>query len=153
MGWREREAKSHCQIRLESDPSPDDIRSIRQGLEAYNRLYVPDDNYQPLTVLLRAADRRLVGGLLGETYWGWLHVGILWLDESVRHQGYGSQLLAAAEQEAIRRGCHHAHLDTMSFQAVDFHQQHGYVEFGMLEDLPAGHRRHFFAKTLAPDAL
>jgi GNAT superfamily N-acetyltransferase len=147
------EAKSRCQICLETEPSPDDVRSIRQGLETYNRLYAPDDNYQSMTVLLRTADQRLVGGLLGETYWGWLHIGILWLDESVRHQGYGSRLLAAAEQEAIRRGCLYAHLDTMSFQAVGFYQQHGYVEFGVLQDLPAGHRRHFFVKTLAPDAL
>jgi GNAT superfamily N-acetyltransferase len=145
-------AVSQCRICLEADPSPDDVRFVRQGLEAYNRLYAPEDNYQPLTVLLRATDQRLVGGLLGETYWGWLHIGILWLDESVRQKGYGSQLLAAAEQEAIRRGCHHAHLDTMSFQAVGFYQQHGYVEYGVLEDLPTGHSRHFFTKTLAPDA-
>jgi GNAT superfamily N-acetyltransferase len=141
------------QIRLEQNPSPEDVGVIRKGLEATNRLYAPDDNYQPLAVLLRTADQRLVGGLLGETYWGWLHVGVLWLDESVRDQGYGSQLLATAEQEAIRRGCRHVHLDTMSFQAVSFYQQHGYVEFGVLEDLPAGHSRHFFTKTLAPGAL
>ncbi len=146
------EARPLCQISLADDPSPHDVRCIEEGLQAYNRLYAPDDNYQALTVLLRAPDRRLVGGLLGETYWGWLHVGILWLHESVRHQGYGSKLFAAAEQEAIRRGCRQAHLDSMSFQAVGFYQRHGYVEFGVLEDLPAGHSRHFFKKTLVPCA-
>ncbi len=139
-----------CTITIEDSPHSDDVRAIQHGLEAFNRQYAPEDNYQPLTVFLRTADQTLIGGLLGETYWGWLHISILWLHESVRGQGYGQQLLHAAEQEAARRGRHHVHLDTLSFQALPFYEKHGYRVFGVLDDHPMGHRRYFLTKELSP---
>src|SRR5262245_48923149 len=135
-------------ISLEEHPSPEDERAIRKGLYLFNRLYTPEDNYQPLTLFLRAPDQALVGGLLGETYWGWLHISILWLEESLRGQGYGSQLLAKAEDEARQRGCHAVHLDTLSFQALTFYEHRGYKVFGILHDHPAGHSRYFLTKPL-----
>lgn len=135
---------------LEEAPDPRDVQRVEEGLRAYNRLYAPDDNYAHLTVLARDADRQLVGGLLGATYWGWMHVDLFWLDEGTRQQGLGSALLAAAESEAVRRGCRHAHLDTMSWQAPAFYERHGYVLYGVLDDLPAGHKRLFYRKDLKP---
>ena len=137
-------------LTLEEASRPEDIRCIEDGLSAYNRLYAPDDGHRFLNIFIRAADQTLAGGLLGDTYWGWLYVRVLWLDERVRRHGLGEQLLEAAEQEAVRRGCHHAHVDTMSFQAPLFYEKLGYAVFGRLEDLPAGHSRIFLAKKLAP---
>ncbi len=102
-------------IALEEKPDPGDVRAVSDGLAAYNRQFAPPDGFQPLTIFLRGPDQRLMGGLLGVTYWGWLHVDILWLAESARRSGYGGRMLELAEQEALQRGCHHAHLDTMSF--------------------------------------
>jgi GNAT superfamily N-acetyltransferase len=135
-------------LALEEAPRPEDIGYLEAGLNAYNRLHAPADGHRFLNLFVRAADETLVGGLLGDTYWGWLYIRILWLDESVRRRGLGEQLLRAAEQEAMRRGCHHAHLDTMSFQALPFYEKQGYTVFGVLEDLPAGHRRIFLKKRL-----
>jgi hypothetical protein len=56
--------------------------------------------------------------------------------------------LSAAEDEARRRGAKHAYLDTFSFQAPDFYEQHGYQVFGTLDDFPAGHQRYFMTKEL-----
>jgi GNAT superfamily N-acetyltransferase len=81
-------------------------------------------------------------------HWGWLHVSILWLHEDVRGQGYGGQLIRMAEDIARGRSCHHAHLDTMSFQAPGFYHKLGYQEFGRLEELPRGHSRIFLHKAL-----
>jgi GNAT superfamily N-acetyltransferase len=64
--------------------------------------------------------------LLGGTYWGWLYVSILWIDEKYRKNGIGSKLLKDAETEALRRGCEYAHLDTMSFQALGFYKKKKY---------------------------
>lgn len=55
---------------------------------------------------------------------------IFWLHEDLRGQGYGTQLLQMAEQEAIARGCHQAHLDTFEFQAPGFYEKHGYQCWG-----------------------
>ncbi len=135
-------------ISLEDTPAPEDMHLVQQGLRTYNLLYAPDDGHKPLTFFLRSADGTIFGGLLGETYWGWLHVSILWLHETARRQGYGERLLALAEQEAVRRGCHAAHLDTMSFQALPFYEKNGYTVFGVLNDLPVGHSRYFLKKAL-----
>jgi GNAT superfamily N-acetyltransferase len=91
---------------------------------------------------------KILGGLLGVTYWGWLTVEIFWLSDNLQRKGYGSRMLLMAEEEALKRGCHHAHLDTMDFQAHGFYEKHGYRVFGVLEDLPAGHQRIFLSKSL-----
>lgn len=140
--------KVRYRLSLEQQPSPEDTQVIQGGLNDYNRLYSPDDNYQPLTLILRAQDNSVVGGLLGETYWSWLHVRSLWVHETARRQGYGGQLLALAEAEAIRRGCRHVHLSTLSFQSLSFYEHRGYTIFGVLEDLPVGHKRYFLKKGL-----
>ena len=136
-------------IELEVTPNVDDVHAIYDGLSAYNRQHVPQDNYQPMVLVLRDPAGKVAGGLAGDTYWSWLHVDALWLDESVRGLTFGTKLLQMAEQEAVRRGCRHVHLDTMSFQAQPFYEKQGYTVFGVLEDLPDGHRRIFLKKDLA----
>lgn len=133
---------------LERQPRAEDIAEIRAGLEAYNRRYAADGEYEPLVIVVRAADQSIAGGLLGGTYWGWLHVDILWLAEAARGQGLGTRLMAMAEQEALGRGCRRAHLDTMDFQALPFYERLGYAVWGVLENLPVGHRRYFLQKAL-----
>jgi GNAT superfamily N-acetyltransferase len=135
-------------ITLETISSPEDVSFIQQELSNYNLQFAPVDGYQPLNIFLRMTEGTIIGGLLGETYWSWLHFDYFWIDDLHRSQGYGQRLLKMAEDEAIRRGCHFAHLDTMSFQALPFYQKHGYVPFGTLEDLPAGQSRIFLFKRL-----
>jgi len=125
-----------------------DIDRLGAGLREFNRLHVEDDNRQPLAVFLRDGDDQIVGGLHGDTYWGWLYVAAFWIHPDLRLQGYGEKLLRIAEEEAIRRGCHHAHLDTMSFQALPFYEKQGYEVFGQIDDLPVGHTRYFLKKKL-----
>ncbi len=138
-----------CVISLEDASRPEDIVTVIRGLEAYNLQFAPPDGYRPLNVFARTSEQQVVGGLLGITYWGWLYVDRLWLREDQRGHGYGKQILAAAETEALRRGCRHVHLDTLSFQALDFYERRGYTVWGVLEDLPPGHRRYFLKKDLA----
>jgi GNAT superfamily N-acetyltransferase len=133
---------------IEENPTIEDAQFIEQGLYAYNRQFAGADDYQRLTLFLRTADNKLVGGLLGATYWRWLYISILWLDEEARGKGYGTQLLLAAEQEAIRRGCRRVHLDTLEFQALPFYERYGYSVFGVLNDHPAGYNRYFLTKNL-----
>jgi GNAT superfamily N-acetyltransferase len=129
-------------------PDLDDLRLVGEGLTAYNNQHAPEFNWQRLAVFLRDREGKLVGGLTGGTYWGWLYVEDLWVPDCVRRQGWGTRLLQAAEQAARRRGCRHVHLDTMSFQALPFYQKQGYTVFGILEDLPEGHRRYYLRKDL-----
>ena len=101
-----------------------------------------------LFVMYRGHDGRILGGFSGETFRDWLHVIRLWVDESVRGQGIGKALMAQAEAEAIKRGCHSCYLYSGSFQAPQFYPKLGYKEFVVMQDFPVGHQRIGFMKRL-----
>lgn len=121
---------------------------IGQGVGSFNRQQAGESNFQRLCFALRDADQEIVGGVLGEVYWNWFHLDLLWVREDLRGRGYGDRLLTTAEDEARRRGAKQVFLDTFSFQAPDFYRQRGYQVFGELPDFPAGHTRYFMAKQL-----
>ena len=91
---------------------------------------------------------QMIGGILGGTYWGWMYVDVLWVHENHRHKGIGSKLLREAETEALCRGCHHVHLDTMSWQAPEFYKKHGYEVIGILPNIPNGNQKYLLMKAL-----
>jgi GNAT superfamily N-acetyltransferase len=130
------------------EPQSDEIEFVTQQIINFNRNRAGEGNYKHLAIFLRDSDEHIVGGLVGETYWQWLYVDVLWVQESFRGEGYGDALLAIAEQEAVKRGCKYAYLDTFSFQAPDFYQERGYVIFGELPDFPQGCSRFFLKKEL-----
>ena len=114
----------------------------------FNNGVVGEDGHCPLNLVEYDADGNIIAGLLGGTYWGWMYVDILWVHESHRGKGIGSRLLLVAEREAVRRGCHHVHLDTMSWQAPAFYQKHGYEIIGVLPDIPSGNQKYLLMKAL-----
>jgi GNAT superfamily N-acetyltransferase len=83
-------------VTLESDSKPEDVQRVRDGLDRYNTEKVGAHHYQALNIFIRDENDEIIGGLLGGTYWNWCHVDILWLDQSIRRDGYGSQLLQMA---------------------------------------------------------
>ncbi|MBV8450140.1 MAG: GNAT family N-acetyltransferase [Hyphomicrobiales bacterium] len=94
------------------------------------------------------ASGEVLGGLWGRTELGLLFLDMFFLAEHVRGRAQGSRLLLAVEQEARRRGCKRATVETSSFQAPGFYERHGYEEFGRVEfDLPS-HARVFLRKKL-----
>jgi GNAT superfamily N-acetyltransferase len=133
---------------IETSDAESDVQAIQDGLKGFNDAITGDGGYQRVTLVIRDDQGQVKGGLLGHIYWQWLYVAILWLHEDIRRMGYGSQLLAQAEEIAMEKGCHSIHLDTMSFQAPDFYLKHGYTIWGQLDDFPPGHSRIFLKKSL-----
>lgn len=117
----------------------------------------PPSDAAPLSVMVRDDQNRLIAGLTGKTSYGWFLIKSLWVAEAFREAGLGTQILSAAEGEALARGCHHARLDTSSAKAEQFYLRHGYAVFGVLEngedETPVGHRRAFMSKPLRVDPL
>ena len=129
-------------------PTENEIKYIREALNQFNNEKVGEDGHTPLSIVEYDEHGNTIGGILGGTYWGWMYVDILWVHENHRKQGIGSKLLSMAEQEAIRRGCHHVHLDTMSWQAPKFYKKHGYEVIGVLPDIPSGNQKYLLKKDL-----
>jgi ribosomal protein S18 acetylase RimI-like enzyme len=122
-------------------------REVLKGLRAFNVGVLGKLDHQPLTVTLNDKGR-IVGGVIGETFIGWLFVKFLWVAETHRGTGWGKSLMEAAEKEARRRGVCNAYVDTFSFQAPEFYRKLGYREFGRLDDFPPGHSRSWLTKAL-----
>jgi GNAT superfamily N-acetyltransferase len=129
-------------------PTDDMWAAIGGGIRNYNTQHAGSSNHSNLCFALYDPDGGIAGGLIGETWWDWLYIDLLFIKEELRGCGYGHRLMELAEEEARKRGMKHAFLDTFSFQAPEFYKQHGYRVFGELKDFPPGYQRYFLTKEL-----
>lgn len=136
----------HYEVKVETNPCDADIDTIVHNLELFNDLQARHEPWRRLAIFVRDDENKIVGGLTGYTHWDWLFISHVWVSAHLRGQGYGRRLIQSAEEEAIQRGCLHAHVDTYSFQARGFYEALGYRIFGVLEDFPQGHTRYFFQR-------
>jgi len=130
------------------NPNKNEIEFVNNALEKFNNMHVGPDNHLLLNIVEYDENQNVIAGILGGTYWGWLHIDILWVDENFRSKKIGSRLLIAAENEAKKRGCHSVHVDTMSWQAPEFYRKHCYELISELDNIPNGYKKFHFIKRL-----
>lgn len=135
-------------LSVEDAPDKAKYRSLLEYSPQIQQVKSGEPDYKKLHILARDDDSNVIGGLNGETFWGWLFIENLAVDDAFREHRLGSKLLQGAEDEARKRGCKAAYLDTYSFQALPFYEKHGYKPFGTLLDFPAGHQKIFLWKHL-----
>ena len=119
-------------------------------LKEYNLSNREQSENVPIGIFVENENNRKMAGLTGETFGNWLCIHYLFVAEHLRREGVGSKLLKAAEQEALRRGCKYAFVDTFSFQAPMFYEKHGYKEAFTLNDYPYTGKRYYYTKELIP---
>jgi GNAT superfamily N-acetyltransferase len=134
------------------EPCPELNQMILEGVRAYNRSLFPNHpDGKDIAIGIRGPDdQAFVGGLLGRVGGGWLSIELLFVPEVLRGHGLATRLIAMAEEEARKRGCHGAWIDTLNPKARQLYERLGYVIFGELENYPAGSSRCFLQKTLGP---
>lgn len=125
----------------------DDVKqTLINHVRGFNAAVIGDAESQPLTVVVRDAEGKLVGGVSGRTIYGHYLIEVVWVAESMRSRGLGARLMNEAERRARERGCYGAQVDTASFQAPGFYEKLGFRTVGTVEDFPRGHSRHFLHK-------
>jgi GNAT superfamily N-acetyltransferase len=129
-------------------PTPSERDAIIAPLDTFSRDLGFAWRPEPLVLALHDDEGRIIGGAIGDTNWGWLHVTVLAVSHDLRGQGWGTRLMEAMERLARDRGCHHAWVDTFSFQARPFYERLGYRVFGTLPHYPDDQVRYFLAKPL-----
>ena len=136
------------------EESPEARRAVLDGLSAFNDATTgARQDGGPLSAVLRdGPGGRILGGVLGHVYGGWLQLHLFHLPEALRRAGWGRRLVAMLEAEARALGAVGAHVDTFSFQARGFYERLGYTVYGTIEGLPPGHRRHVLLKRFADAA-
>ncbi len=136
-------------ITITDSPSRESLDLIASGLDGFNLDAAGYADRRELAVLVTDPQTgKVLGGLTGRTSLGMLFIDLFYLPAELRGQDLGSRILAAAEDEARRRGCCSGLLYTISFQAPDFYVKQGWRVFGEIPCEPAGTRRVFFSKDL-----
>ena len=135
-------------LNIDCDVSKAEADYVDEKLADFVHLFTGPRNRQGFSIVLRDDNGTVRGGILGQTLWDWLQIGTLWVEEDLRGNGHGHQLLEAAEALGVERGCRHARLATWEFEAREFYEAHGYAVFGQQKDFPQGHTQYYLAKEL-----
>ena len=131
-----------------SDLADEQVRkALAAPLIRYNEAQAGPSQHRPLVLAIHDSSGVVIGGLWGATAYGWLYTQMLTVPDKLRGQGLGTQLMQQAEDEARRRGCRQAWVDTQ-FGARPFYEKLGYTVFGELPDYPPGFSRIFLRKSL-----
>ncbi len=140
----------HTDHRLSPVASASDLHQfLEDRLYEFNSDQVGRDDGKGFGFVIRDAMDEILAGVSGWTWAGACKIEDLWVHPAWRGQGYGHDLLLAAEQEARSRGCQVILLDSYSFQAPAFYQKHGYELAWRLDDFPPGHSWSHLVKRLA----
>lgn len=122
---------------------------VAGGLNAYNDEVTGYADRQPLAVVVKDPESgEVLGGATGRSSLGLLFLDLFYLPSNLRGHGIGSAVLRAFEDEGRRRGCVTGVLYTISFQAPEFYERHGWQRFGEIPCQPPGTTRIFLTKQL-----
>jgi GNAT superfamily N-acetyltransferase len=141
-------------VQIVSEPYPPLAwtETVARGINQHNVAMTGCSDYYPVGLFIKGTAGQIVGGLLGDIWGGWLHVGSLWVEKSLRQQGYGKELMTRAERYALGKSCTDAFLRTGSFEARPLYEKLGYHVYGELKDHPIKpHSRYFMTKHLESD--
>ncbi|HHK8248453.1 TPA: GNAT family N-acetyltransferase, partial [Serratia marcescens] len=128
-----------CHIEISDRVTPEITSCIAEGLDRFNDQQIGYGDRLPLAVVVKDPDSGdVLGGITGRSSLGLLFLDLFYLPEALRGTGLGSELLRRFEQEGRRRGCLSAVLYTISFQAPEFYQRHGWQRMGEVPCLPPG---------------
>lgn len=136
-------------VSVEVNPAAADQDWICSKLADHSLQATGGSDYKPLSIFLRDKEGQVCGGLLGWSLWSWMHIDTFYIDGPYRNQGYGTQLIRAAERAARIRSCCVIELETFDFLALGFYLRSGYEVFGKLPGIGGGkYERYYLKKVL-----
>ena len=135
-------------VLTKSVPSGDELQFLEDRLYEFNSQQTGREDGHLFAFFIRSDQQEILAGLSGWTWAGACEIQTLWVHPSLRGQGYGRELLEAAEQEAREQACKVILISSYSFQAPEFYQKCGYELVWRLEDFPPGHQHCALVKRL-----
>lgn len=132
----------------DNNPNPNNDQIIREGIVNFNAQTLGECSGQ-FSIYLKDENSIIRGGAVVWVHKESIYVDILWIEESLRGQGYGTKLLQAAEEEGKKRGCKYSTVDTYSFQAEEFYLKNEYQIIGEVRNYLFHHTKIFFRKELS----
>jgi len=106
------------------------IDKMSKGLTEYEQQHSIDIRFKPFAFLLFDEHKTVFGVLNAYTAFSEVYIEDLWIDKSVRNQGYGKKLIQTLEESFKNKGYNNINLVTNAFQAPEFYTKCGYqIEF------------------------
>jgi GNAT superfamily N-acetyltransferase len=136
-------------IDVRAGDAPEIEAELARRIYEYNANATGYCDGESFTAVRRSESGDIEAGISGYTWGGCCYVAYLWVAESLRGQGIGTELLNSVEQYARGKACVVIFVSTHSFQAPAFYARHGYDEVARVSDHPVGHASLFYAKRLA----
>ena len=133
---------------VDEHPAAEDVGFLDDRINEFNFAATQIYDDRELAIFIRDANGQIVAGLYGWTWGGCGYVDKLWVRDDLRGKGYGTQLLVAAEREAVIRGCFQMILGTHSFQAPEFYSKFGYQICGVIDNYPIRYKDYVLKKPL-----
>lgn len=127
---------------------PKDYKVLSDGMLLYHAKQGHQRTSEVIHIFLKDRQKNVHGGIIFTVLWNGMEINSLWVEESLRGQGYGRTLVTTAEQEAKKIGCTFAYTNTFSWQAPEFYKKLGYKPFGTLDDFPPGKTLTYLMKKL-----
>lgn len=141
--------KEKMKVIVDYAPNHADNNIVREGLiKCYESLFGERD--KPFSIFLKSDSGKVFGGIQALLDTESVYIDVLWVEEDLRKQGYGTKLLDAAEREAIKNGCIFSLVDTWDFQAEEFYLKNGYEQIGEIKKYWHGHSKIFLRKNIRP---
>ncbi|MUZ74325.1 GNAT family N-acetyltransferase [Agrobacterium vitis] len=121
-------------LKVLDDVPPHSKALISGWLTAHNdMIFGRTGGHKSLFIPIQSQEGQIEGGLIGSSVRGWLDIDILFIPEPLRGMGLAGKLLALAEDEAKKRGCKGAHIQTANPIATKTYQKYGYEIFGTID--------------------
>jgi len=135
-------------LTIDTQPASQDVQFLDDQITEFNFAQTGIRDGTLLAIFVRNDRNDIMAGIYGWTWGGCCEIRYLWVHPNLRGQGYGRQLLMAAEGEARARGCLQMVLDTHSFQAPGFYHKLGYETVGVVDEYPRHHQKICLRKRL-----
>ncbi len=117
-------------IQYQEEPDDHFMNTMKKGLIAMSdKAKGPwECQFQTYAFSVKDKDGEMIAGLEGYTLYGCLCISNIWIEESHRKQGLGTNLVDKAEKLGRTRGCSFALIITFDFyDVIPFYEKLGYT--------------------------
>lgn len=145
---KEKNLKNTINIIVDETNNEHITQKIYEGLKSYNESKIGNYVREPYTLYIKSEDDKVVAGVSGDILPPICGVHMVWVEQSLRNQGVGTQMFKQLENYAKDKGCEFVQADTSEFQARQFYEGLGYEIIASLPRNFKGHDTYIFRKSL-----